>query len=824
MKFLLLVLCIVSLSCIVSAQNNLLKEDVSHVTGKVIDSTTGQPVEYATISVYLNGNSKPSSGTVTDAKGNFNIDNLPSGDYEFVIGFIGYQSRSVNVPVTGSTTIQLNTIRLLNSNSVLSGVTVTASRPLIENKIDKLVYNVDRDLSSQGGVATDVLKKVPQVTVDIDGNVQLQGSSSIRFLIDGKPSSIFGNSLADALQSIPASQIQSIEVITNPGAKYDAQGTGGIINIILKKSRVRGINGNLNLSAGTRLENGSFNLNFRHDNFGMHAYFSGNAQRPSITYSSSDRHSFDSTGRMTDFLQNSTGTYSRQGYQTGVGLDWSITKKDNISASFGYNHFGNHYTGITDQHTLTDSMGTLLSDLYTTRNSESRFSFNSLDWDINYKKTFKKEKQELEINYTRSQGKNTVFYLQNQVNKGEVNPFSGTTSNNPGNDNETNLSIDYTHPVTEKITIETGAKLVQNKISSIANVYTLNSGSFIPDPSQSYVVDYKRNVYAYYLSGTFSLFQFLDIRAGGRYEYTSTNAQYSNAHDVSIPPYNTFAPSFVLSHTFSNNQVIKLSYSYRIERPDYRDLNPFMNLSDPHNISTGNPLLQPEIGNNYELGYNKTFEKGTNINVAAFYRKNTHDIKSYVTYYPEYQIGDSVYQNVSLSTRENIGMEDREGINISISVPVTGKFNLRSNTMVANRHIVNNFLGGTSTYGLEYRINLNGSFQFKNDLALEMFGNYNSPIKNVQGKQPGFVFYNMAIRKQFLHKNASIAFVTANPFNRYVNQTTELTGPNFYSTSFRQIPLRSFGISLTYKFGKLEFKKPKEEEGSNMPGLESNNN
>jgi ferric enterobactin receptor len=236
MKFLLLVLCIVFLSCIVSAQNNLLKEDVSHVTGKVIDSTTGQPVEYATISVYLNGNSKPASGTVTDAKGNFNIDNLVSGDYEFVIGFIGYQSRSVNVPVTGSTTIQLNTIRLLNSNSVLSGVTVTASRPLIENKIDKLVYNVDRDLSSQGGVATDVLKKVPQVTVDIDGNVQLQGSSSIRFLIDGKPSSIFGNSLADALQSIPASQIQSIEVITNPGAKYDAQGTGGIINIILKKA------------------------------------------------------------------------------------------------------------------------------------------------------------------------------------------------------------------------------------------------------------------------------------------------------------------------------------------------------------------------------------------------------------------------------------------------------------------------------------------------------------------------------------------------------------------------------------------------------------
>src|ERR1700730_11137796 len=198
--------------------------------------------------------------------------------------------------------VSLGTITLSSSAQTLQNVTVTSSRPIIENKIDKMVYNVERDITSQGGVATDVLRKVPQVFVDVDGNVELQGSSSIRFLINGKPSTMFGNSVADALQSIPASQIQSIEVITSPGAKYDAQGTGGIINIILKKSNVRGINGNVNVSAGTRLENGSFNLNYRHNKFGMNAYLSGNAQLRSTTLNYLSRTSTDSAHNTTTNL------------------------------------------------------------------------------------------------------------------------------------------------------------------------------------------------------------------------------------------------------------------------------------------------------------------------------------------------------------------------------------------------------------------------------------------------------------------------------------------------------------------------------------------
>jgi ferric enterobactin receptor len=250
------------------------------ISGKVTDAVTKQPVDYATISVFKQGAASPFNGISTDAKGTFSIDNIPAGDYKVTVDFLGYKRTTIDhvVVTDGGNTPALANILLAPVQNQLTGVTITAKAPIIENRIDKMVYNAANDLTAQGGVALDVLKKVPQVSVDIDGNVELQGNANVRFLINGKPSSIFGASLADALQAIPASQIKSIEVITSPGAKYDAAGTGGIINIILKDSKVQGINGSVNLAAGTRLENGSFNLNARKNNFGVNAFFSGNAQ------------------------------------------------------------------------------------------------------------------------------------------------------------------------------------------------------------------------------------------------------------------------------------------------------------------------------------------------------------------------------------------------------------------------------------------------------------------------------------------------------------------------------------------------------------------
>ncbi|MFL9485297.1 TonB-dependent receptor domain-containing protein [Chitinophagaceae bacterium LWZ2-11] len=787
------------------------------ITGKIIDSAGKQPLEYATITVFAAGNSKPVNGTASTATGQFTITGMAPGTYKLLIESIGYATHTISSVTVKGSNVNVGSIALFKKEEKLQDVTVVSRKALVETKIDKMIFNAEKDITSQTGVATDVLKKVPQVTVDVDGNVELQGNSNIRFLIDGKPSSIFGNNITDALQSIPASSIKSIEVVTSPGAKYDAEGTGGVINIILKKSNIRGINGNIAVSAGTRLENGSLNLNMRHGNFGMNAFFNGNAQLLSTTNNSLNRTSWDSSNRITHLLQDGSGDFKRSGYETGIGFDWSITPKDNISGSFGYDKFGTRSTGFTNQQIFTDSLGTQLSNNYSTRYSDNNIHNNSIDWSLNYKRKFNKGR-ELEILYNASYGSSNSYYTQTQNVKPTGDLFAGTNGNNPGTDKETDIQLDYTHPVNDNLTIEAGAKAVLRSIVSNSDVYSLNTntGNYAYDSVLSNALSYNRKVYAAYLSGTFSLFNYLDVKAGGRFERTITRADYSNAHNVNIPDYNTFAPSITLSHKLEHDQTVKISYTHRIQRPGYRALNPFVNTSDPKNITMGDPTLKPEIGDNVELGYNKSFEKGGTINVALFYKRSAQDIQPYVTYYPSYKVGDSTYYNVSVTTSANIGIEQNTGINLYGSFPITSKLNLRSNLAFFNRYIINTIDAGKNMSSFNYRINLNATYQFNSDLAAEFFGNFNSARNEVQGKYPAFTSYNFAVRQQLWNKKASIALTTTNPFAKYVNQLTEVEGIGFLQSSLREIPFRSFGISFTYKFGKLEFKKPKEDNSLNI--------
>ncbi|MBA3829472.1 MAG: TonB-dependent receptor [Taibaiella sp.] len=786
------------------------------ITGKVTDGNTKAPIEYATLILTDKQTNKIINGATTDAKGLYEIANVATGTYVLIVEFIGYKRDTINSLVIdgNSKTVNLNTIAIYAGQHTLKDVTVTASAPIIENKIDKIVYNVANDVTSQGGIALDVLKKVPQVTVDADGNVDVQGNSNIRFLINGKPSSVFGSSVVDALSAIPASQIKSIELITSPGAKYDAEGTGGIINIILKDNKLQGINGTVNLSAGTRLQNGSVNLNVRHGNFGVNAFFSGNSQLNSRTLNAQDRRSSDTIAHnTTHLLQNGYSDLQRSGYRGGIGMDWELTKKDNINASVSYNHYGNDNTGITNQEqTMADANNNPLSDVNTIRNFYNRFSANSLDWSVNYKKNFSKENQELDILYSSSMGMNNNNYSQSQTTPGTTVPFSGTASANPGTNNETDISIDYTQPI-KKFILETGVKTVIETINSSTNAQILDANShlYVNDPNQSYNLTYDRKVYAFYLSGTFSLFHYLDVKAGARIEHTDTKIDFAN---TTIPSFNTVVPSIILSHSIDKDQTVKISYSRRIERPDYRELNPFRNLSDPYNITTGNPNLQPEIGDNFELGYSKSFKKGGNIYIGLVYRVTTQDIKPYTYFYPTYQIGDSVYNNVSVTSRQNIGFEERGGVTLNASLPIKDKLNLRANIFASDRYIKDNTNGGNTINGFDYRINLNATYQLPKDLIAEVFGNYNSKMHNVQGYMPQFYTYTIAVRKQFFNKKASLGITASNIFDKYIHQVTTLDGAYFSSYSTKDYPYRSVGISFTYKFGKLEFKKQKEDENS----------
>src|ERR1035437_6974943 len=350
---------------IFTIQAQTVNKATGKISGKIADAQTGAPIEYTSIRLFSQDQNKLVNGVIADSKGIFKLFNVPDGKYKVVFDFLGYQKiEKTNVVLNkDNRSITFDDIKLTSSQTTLQGVTITANKPLIENKIDKMVYNTEKDISSLSGVATDVLKKVPQISVDIDGNVELQGNSNIRFLIDGKPSVLFGSNITDVLQSIPASQIQNIEIITSPGAKYDAPGTGGIINIILKKNKAMGFNGNLSLSVGTRLENGSLNLNMRHGNFGMNAFFSGNGQLLSTTVNKMDRKTQDST-TTTHLLQDGNSDFTRDGFQSGIGMDWDLTKRDNISATINYNYFEYASKGRANRQTLLQNdLGNPLSDI-----------------------------------------------------------------------------------------------------------------------------------------------------------------------------------------------------------------------------------------------------------------------------------------------------------------------------------------------------------------------------------------------------------------------------------------------------------------------------
>lgn len=789
------------------------------VIGTLIDQSSKTPLEYGTITIFIKGDKKPLTGTTTDKSGSFILPDISPGIFTIVFENIGYTPFTMSDLVVSkkNAIIDLKTISLAIQKTTLQGITVVAQSKLVEHKIDKMVFNAEKDLTSQGGVATDILKKVPQVSVDADGNVQLSGSSAIRFLINGKPSSAFGSNIADVLQSIPASQVKSIEVVTNPGAKYDAQGLGGIINIILKTNNSKGYNGNISLTAGTRQDNGSINLNARSSNFGINAFFSGNKRLRSKTFSDNSRVTIENNITST-LHQASESRFQRNGFQTGMGFDWTYKKYNSFSGNFAYNHFGFDGSGQNNQALQIDKDGGLPA-IFSSIFSGNKYIYHNLDVSLNYKRTFAKEDQELEISLTYSPGNNYGRSFAQQFSVPQDSLYYGTNSYNPAKTKETEFKIDYSQPLKQDVNFGFGGKAGFYDVGSNSDVDSYQSAIqlYKRDAFLSTNLTYNQKVYAAYTELSFPVAKLFETKIGGRYERTEINSYYSNAQQqVKVPGYNTFVPSIFLSKKIGESQTIKLSFSKRIERPDYDDLNPFVNTTDPKNLSRGNPYLVPELGHRYELGYNRDLGKQGSLTVNLFYRINDHDIQPYVVYYPTFSVGDSVYTNVAVSTRQNIGRENNMGLNLFGDFHLTPKLNVRSNMFFFYRHTINAIDKGYNNNSFNYRLNLNATYQFTNTLVAEFFGNFSSARHEAQGIYPSFTSYTTAIRRQFWKKKGSLALTVTNPFNEYTTQRTVLFGPNFTVNGERKIPFRSIGLNFTWKFGKLEFKKSNEVNDSNL--------
>lgn len=787
------------------------------VKGRLLDSVSNHPLEYATVSLFLNGDKKPINGAISDSKGNFVVENVAAGNYKLVAEFLGYKPHTLlDLTINkDNSQIDIKDILLISKATTLQNINVAVQGKLIENKIDKLVFNAERDLTSQVGVATDILKKVPQVSVDVDGNVELAGSASIRFLINGKPSAAFGSNVSDVLQSIPASQIKSIEVITNPGAKYDAQGLGGIINIILKKNNSQGVNGNISLSGGTRMENGSFNFNARKGKFGMNAFISGNTRLNAETPFTSDRFTNDSAANTKILLhQDGFNRFQRSGFQTGIGFDWDLNEHNSLSGSISYDIFSNTGISTTNQSQNTkDQNGNSIANMQTLINADNASHFHNIDASLTYKKTFEKEDQELELSINATKGTLNSNNNNYQYSFPQHSLYYSTMGSNPGKENETEIKADYTQPLKKNVILGIGGKIGLYDVASNSKTFKLDpvSNQYSKDMYLSNSLDYHQKVYAFYSELSFPVFTLFDAKIGERYERTEISSFYSNAqHQVKVPGYNTFVPSIFFSKKLNENSLIKLSYSKRIERPDYGDLNPFINTNDPKNLSTGNPSLQPEIGNRVELGYSTDIKKVASLMFSLFYRMNDHDIQSFIIYYPSFLVGDTTYTNVAVSSRQNVGCENNTGINIFGDFKLIPKLNFRTNFSVFQRHTINAIDPEYNSSGINYRINLNAAYQFSNTIATEFFGNFNSAKRAAQGIYPSFTTYSVAVRKQFWNKKGSLALTASNPFKKALDQKTSVMGPNFTLNSLRSIPFRSFGLNFTWKFGRLEFKKDKD--------------
>ncbi len=801
----------------VKAQDAADRNAIATISGKIIDSATGKPLEYATLSLFKSKSDKPVNGTVTNKEGKYTLAVYDTGRYRLTVEFLAHKPQTVNNITINKKNqpITLADILMTRDAVTMQGVTVAAAG-LIENKIDKLVFNAEKDITSQGAVATDVLKKVPQVSVDVDGNVELAGSSGVRFLINGKPSAAFGSNVAEVLQSIPASQIKSIEVITNPGAKYDAQGKGGIINIILKQNRVRGVNGNISVTAGTLNETASLNFNARKNNFGINLFTGANmrlATSPSNNYS---RTSIDTAGkRQLSLTQDGSSRFKRHGNESGIGFDWTYKKKNNFTGSLRYGGFGNSGKGYSNQQQLTKTQsGGIISSVAVVNNAAANSSFYTTDANINYKRTFNKEDQELEISYNSTFENNKGYTENNQQQAPAGTLLYGIYSHNPGTQREKELQVDYTQPLKEDIIWGLGGKINRTTVNSNAETYSYKQATNVyqPDTALSNFLNYKQDVYALYTEIGFAAGKLFDTKLGGRYERTEINSFYSNAQQqAGKNGYNTFVPSVFFSKKISSNETLKLSYSKRIERPDYGDLNPFINTADPKNISSGNPYLKPEVSNRVELSYNRNFENAGFFMLTAFYRNNQQDIQPFLVFYPQLKVGDSVYTNVTVSTRQNIGTENNMGITGFTDIHINTKLTLRSNISFFKRHTLNAIDPDYNSHSFNYRFNINSSYQFNSSFSGEFFGSFSSARNEAQGKYPSFTTYSIAMRKQLWNKKGSLALIANNFLNNYITQKTILYGPNFSSYNIRKIPYRSVSINFTWKFGKLEFKKEKEE-------------
>ena len=763
------------------------------LTGTLIDTDTKEPLPFAAVKITHTMSEELVTGGMTDDKGRFKIESITLGPNQVEFAYVGYKTKAQEVRLgREGIEIDLGKIGLQSSGVELNEVTVEAEREFMTNEIDRKVYDPSKLILSKTGSATDILENIPAVELDVDGNITLRGSSAVRIMIDGRPSRFTGEDLSALLQSLPANSVEKVEVMTNPSAKYDPDGTAGMINIVLKKSALQGLNGSVNSSySGADRFRAGINLNYKVEdlNFFFNAGHSS-GRYPRSSWSRRDNFLGEDT---LSFYQVVDGYGGRNGNNIKAGIDWSPGNKHVFTLQGTINQ--GLRPRVSDNNT---DWTTPFLDYTLTQFSDRQGSRWNNSYDIIYDfKPKKGEELNVRMSYTDGSRDDVLEFTQDTLTNSIKLPSDKYRTNSFGEQWEFNGILDYTKKWNKDRKFEAGAKIITREDLDGFNRTNID----IWNGTETYLLDSENEfLYGEDILAVYSNYGFKKgpwgFQLGLRAEQANITATQITQDSTFYNNYFQVYPSAFLTYEIAAGREINMSYSRRVQRPGGRQLNPFIDYSDPFNLRSGNPYLLPAFTGSYELGYTQILKKGTTLTSNIYFR----DRSNLITWYSEV---DS--NGVNLTTYQNLNSGEDVGLDINFRGRLGKKggfFSLGGNYFYSQ--VSGDIRGkGWVNQGQGFSLNSVLSTPLWKNASVQIMGNYRSKRVMAQGIGRPFYFIGGGFKQGFLNDRLNLSINCRDVFNT-MGWNYETSGPGFYSEGQFRWMNRVVECGLTYNFGEVQ--------------------
>ena len=757
------------------------------LTGVVLESETKEELEYATVTV-LSSDNVVVTGGLTNSKGKFSIP-VKKGKYNLLVEYISYKNFEQQGLII-SNNLNLNKIELDFNVESLDEIEIIAENTTVDIRLDKKIYTVGRDLTVKGGSVSDVLDNVPSISVDVEGNVSLRGSEDVRILINGKPSGLVGLNSAEALRQLPSESIEKVEVITSPSARYDAQGSGGIINIILRRNKLLGFNGTVNANVGNPTSTGlSTSLNYRTGDVNVfNSTGLSDRLRVGDSYSYAEYYNGDEPNSF--IRDNRNWERDNQGLFSNTGLEWYLNDNTSITTSFLINKSDG--TSKNENTTLElDSSNNILNETFRLE-SESGDNENK-EFSLNFDKRFNDAGHKLVIDMqigNNFDNENSIL-TQNSLN------FEQVTSNET-NENKL-LKADYVLPIGENRQFEAGFKVEESDLYQDYKVYSDQNDGLILDPEQSNIFRYKEQVNAIYSQYGFKIEDKYSFLFGVRVEQTKKDIIQITTDELIKKDDTGLFPTFNFGFEISDDESITLGYSRRLRRPWSRFINPFPTKNSPTSIFRGNPNLDPTFSNNFDFGYLKTFESSFSVNSSMYFQKSTNTF-NFITQ----DTGETVNlggTDVPIIERFpiNLATNARFGFEFNLSYRPSKKWSVNSNFNLYNNKVEGEY--NDIDYGsenLSWSMRLNNKLTLPGEVEWQTRMNYRGPREDAINKSKASYSADLAFSKDILNEKGTLSFNVRDLFDSRASISEAFT-ETFYSESKYRWSSRSFTLNFTYR-------------------------